>query len=204
VAPTLRNSITRRLPGSHTHRLPWASTSRPVVFTQNLPTVTLPAAADAHVRDGSSAGTNFGTATALEQKFSTVTGNHRRTFLRFDLAGVTGTVSAARLRVRGNSVTTAKLVGAYGIADVTWGETTINFGNAPQIGGKIGGSQNVGTTAAWIEWDVGSYVAAQKAAGATAVSFELKQDAANNETPTTFVSRQAASNRPELVVTSGP
>ncbi|HXU83025.1 MAG TPA: DNRLRE domain-containing protein, partial [Polyangia bacterium] len=135
-------------------------------------------------------------------KNSTTAGNNRRTFLRFSLASVGGAVTAAKLRLSGNSVTSAKLVGVYGVSNITWGETTITFNTAPMIGAKQGASKSVGLTAGLVTWDVTSYVRAQKMAGATAVSFELKQDVANNEGPTTFSAREAGSNRPELVVTS--
>jgi hypothetical protein len=165
-------------------------------------TVTLTPVADAHVRDGTSAGTNFGTAAAMEAKNSTAAGNNRRAFLRFAIDGVGAGVTAATLRVHGNSVTSAKLVGVFAVANVTWGETTITWNNAPAIGAKQGASKSVGLTAAYVDWDVTSFLQAQKAAGATAVSFELKQDAATGEGPTAFSSREAASNRPQLVVTT--
>ena len=178
------------------------TSSVPVMVSSGSSTVTLPAEADAHVRDGTSAGSNFGTATALEQKNSTVAGNVRRTFVRFPIGSVGSTVTAATLKLSGSSVTSAKLVGVYAVASTTWGESTITFNNAPTIGAKQGGSQSVGLTAAQVSWDVTSYLQAQKTAGATAVTFELKQDVANNEGPTTFSSREASSNQPSLVVTS--
>ena len=175
------------------------SNSDDAVVTTAGGTITLNPVADAHVRDGSSAGTNFGTAPALEQKNSTVAGNNRRTFLRFSLTSITS-VSNAKLRLFGNSVTTAKLVGVYAISDTGWGETTITWNNAPQIGAKQGSSQTVGLTAAWTEWDLTGYVQAQKAGGASAVTFEVKQDMANNETPSTFNSREGT-NKPVLLIT---
>jgi len=110
-------------------------------------------------------------------------------------------VTQAKLRLYGASVTSAKLIGVYAVSNTTWVETTITYNNAPAIGAKQGSSQSVGLTAAYVEWDLTSYVQAQKTAGATAVSFELKQDVANNETPTTFNARENASNKPQLVVT---
>jgi hypothetical protein len=157
--------------------------------------------ADAHVRDGTGAGANYGTAPTLEQKNSSAAGNVRRTFLRFSLNGTGTTLLKATLRLHGASVTSAKLVGVYAVPNVSWGETSITFNNAPTIGAKQGASKSVGLTAAYVDWDVTSYVQAQKAAGATAVSFELKQDVANNETPTSFRSRESGSNGPMLVVT---
>jgi hypothetical protein len=164
-------------------------------------TATLNPVADAHVRDGTNAGTNFGTATSLEQKNSSVAGNVRRTFLRFPLAGLGSTISSAKLRLYGASVTSAKAVGVYATS-TSWAETTINFNNAPAIGAKQGSSTSVGLTAAYVEWDLAAYVQAQRTGGASEVSFEVKQDVANNEAPTTFNSREAASNKPQLVVTS--
>jgi hypothetical protein len=167
--------------------------------------VTLAPEADTYVRDGGSAGMSFGTSVTLEQKNSTAAGNIRRTFVRFPIAGVGGTISLARLRLHGSSVATAKLVGVFAVASVTWNETTLTWNTPPPaIGPKQGSSQSVGLTAGYVEWDVTSYVQQQKSAGATAVSFEVKQDTPNNETPTTFSSREAAGNRPQLVVTATP
>jgi subtilisin family serine protease len=173
-----------------------------VTVTSGSTTVTLNAVADAHVHDGTTAGTNYGTATTIEQKNSTTAGNNRRTFVRFDMTSVTGAVSQAKLRLYGSSVTTAKLVGVYAVSDITWGETTITWNNAPAIGAKQGSSQTVGTTAAYVEWDLTGYVQARKAAGDSAVSFEVKQDVANNDSPTTFNSDENTANKPQLVVTS--
>jgi subtilisin family serine protease len=173
-----------------------------VTVTGGGGTVTLNPAADAHVRDGTNAAVNFGTTTTLEQKNSSAAGNVRRTFLRFSLSGVGSTVTQAKLRLYGASVTSAKLVGVYAVSNITWSETTITYNNAPAIGAKQGSSQNVGLTAAYVEWDLASYVQAQKTAGATAVSFEVKQDVTNNDTPTTFNARENASSKPQLVVTS--
>jgi len=164
-------------------------------------TLTVLPQADAHVRDGTNAGANFGGAAAMDVKFSTVAGNHRTAFIRFSLSGVGGTVSSAKVRLFGNSVTSAKLVGVYAVADVTWGETTITWNTQPLIGAKQGSSVSVPLTARWNEVDVTSYIQAQKNAGATAVTFAVKQDSANNETPTTFNSREGA-NKPELVIQS--
>jgi uncharacterized repeat protein (TIGR03806 family) len=203
AANSTTHSDSNLAPGTYTYRV--IATGTPDSAPSNEATVVIvKPAADAHVRDGTSAAVNFGANTSLEQKFSTVAGNFRRTFVRFPLAGVTSTVSSAKLRLFGNSVVAAKLVGVYAVADITWGETTITWNNAPVIGAKQGGSVSVGLTAAWNEWDVTAYVQAQKAAGAAAVTFELKQDVANNDSPTVFNSKENAANQPLLVVSSTP
>ena len=179
------------------------STVTVTVNGDSTTTTKLNPTADAHVRDGTSANTSFGTATALEQKNSTVTGNNRRTFLRFAIGSLGSNITAAKLRLHGASVTSAKLTGVYAVSNVTWAET-VTWNTAPMIGAKLGTSKTVGTTATYVEWDVTGYLQGQKAAGATAVSLEMKQDTANNEAPTSWSSRQAASNRPELEVTTSP
>jgi hypothetical protein len=175
-----------------------------VTVTSSGGMFTLPAAADAHVRDGTSVDTNFGGATSVEMKNSTVAGNNRRAFVRFDISSVTGsTVTLAKLRLFAASITTAKLVGVYAISNTTWVENTVTWNNfAPTIGAKQGASQTVGLTAAYVEWDITSYVQTQRSMGATAVTLEIKQDVANNETPTSFNSDENAANKPQLVVTS--
>ena len=67
--------------------------------------------------------------------------------------------------------------------------------------GELVDIDDVGLTAAYIEWDLTAYVQAQKTAGASAISIEVKQDVPNNETPTSFNSKENASNKPQLVVT---
>src|SRR5688572_14512086 len=63
-----------------------------------LATNTLSPAADSYVRDGSFAGQNFGTATELIVKQSG-TDFQRESLLRFNLNGVSGNVTSAKLRI---------------------------------------------------------------------------------------------------------
>ena len=52
--------------------------------------VTLRAPADAYVRDGSYAGTNFGGSAELVAKKSTNAGNSREVYIKFDTTGAAG------------------------------------------------------------------------------------------------------------------
>src|SRR3954470_2207441 len=63
-------------------------------------TSTFGAAADSYVRDGSYAGSNFGTATELDVKVSGTDFN-RETLLRFDISSAGSTVTSAKLRLYG-------------------------------------------------------------------------------------------------------
>ena len=94
------------------------------------------------------------------------------------------------------------------MANVTWGETTITWANSSAVAGYIGSelaTVNVDTTTGqYWEWDVTQYLQAQKNAGATAVSFAVKSNTQSDNGPTLFNSDEAASNKPQLVISSAP
>jgi hypothetical protein len=162
------------------------------------PTVLGPIA-DAYVRDGASAGTNFGTATILAVKNSS-TGFNRRAFLKFDLSGVSS-VSSAKLRLFGNfggaSGSTIPVL-VHSVTNTSWSETGITWNNQPGIGGPLA-SVSVGTGAQYWEWDVTAYIKSQTSAGNSLVTLEVQTDT-NNSAVTTFNSREAAANPPQLVI----
>lgn len=167
--------------------------------------ITLSAIADAYVRDGTSAATNFGSATQLQVKASGGAGSTRESYLRFDLTNV-GTVTSAVLRLFGNLSADGEnvTVGAYPVADVSWGEGTINWNNKPAAGaGPVATATLLGTVAKWYEWDLTDYLKQQKAAGASAVTLVLR-GAAISAAVATFDSDESATaaNRPQLLVQS--
>jgi subtilisin family serine protease len=163
----------------------------------------LSAQADAYVRDGTSAGSNFGTATSLAVKTSSA-GNNRWAYLRFPLTS-SGPVGSARLRLHGSrSTATAATDAAFAVASNSWSETGITWNNRPALGAKQGASVTITPTARYYEWDVTAFVAAQKAAGATAVSLAVKMDQSVNESPDSFNAREAGSRAPQLVIVPPP
>src|SRR5205085_2435008 len=101
--------------------------------TGSSTSVTLSPVADAYV-DSSNPSLNTGTLTTLRFDGSPIV----QTYLRFDLTGVSGTVTKATLRVHANSGSTAGYtVGGTG---TSWTETGITAANAPPIGASIGSS----------------------------------------------------------------
>ena len=112
-----------------------------------------------------------------------------RSFLRFNVTGASGTVTAATLRVWANS---AQSTGydAYSVANNTWGETTITDANAPPFGAKLGSSGKV-ATGTWTSVNVTSAVT-----GNGTYSFGLST---TNSTALSLSSREGA-NPPQLVV----
>ena len=188
-------------------RMPWPFVYRdPQLSRVALQTAgsALSAVADAYVRDGAAAATNFGTATSLQIK-NGAAGNVRWTYVRFPLAGLNRGVASARLRLHGSrtAATTATL-SAYGVASTSWGETTLTWNNKPALGARQGERVIVTPGARYYEWDVSAFVKAQQAAGATAVSLAITMDQSTPESPDSFASREAAANRPELMVTLVP
>jgi hypothetical protein len=164
-------------------------------------TVALRAAADAYVRDGAYAAQNFGGATALLVKRSRNLGNSRETYLRFGLAGV-GDVTGGTLRLFGRSNASTESVGValHAVSNTGWSETGLTWNGKPASGtSPLAGTTVAGTTGRWYEFDVGTYLQQQRAAGATAVAFALKPTA-TTDAQASFASDENAVDRPQLVV----
>jgi acid phosphatase type 7 len=139
---------------------------------------------DAYVNE-TAATTNYGTSTQLRVDGSPVL----RTYLRFDVQGVIGTVTSAKLRIYANSSSSTGHE-ARGVADNSWGETTITFGNAPAVGSVVATSGSF-SGGSYVEVDVtslitgnGTYSIALTGPGSTAISYASRE----------------STNKPELVI----
>ncbi|HEX8339554.1 MAG TPA: DNRLRE domain-containing protein [Tepidisphaeraceae bacterium] len=100
---------------------------------------TLNPVGDTYVRDGMYASTNYGTWQQIQAKQGP-TDLQRQVYAKFDLTGVSGTVSNAKLRVharRSNTVDATFGISVKGVADTTWGETTVTWNNKPTQGSTI-------------------------------------------------------------------
>jgi hypothetical protein len=158
--------------------------------------------ADSYVRDGTSAASNFGTATALQVRKSTTAGNTRSTVLKFDLTSLT-TISSATLRLYGKlDVTTNPSVSvqAFAASSTTWTETGVTWNNKPTASGaSLGQISVVGTTASWYTIDLTAWLQSQKAAGKTTAALVLTSPTTTTSMAV-FNSDEAASNGPQMVV----
>ena len=104
------------------------------ITTPKITTVIVPITIDSYVTDASP-GLNFGTSQFLRvHAFSPV----QRSYLHFDVPALTGNVITATLQVY---ATSANVTG-YTVynTDGGWGETTINFSNAPALGSSVNSS----------------------------------------------------------------
>jgi glucose/arabinose dehydrogenase len=154
--------------------------------------------ADAYVRAGASAAQNFGGAPELVVKHWSDGDYQRRTYLRF---AVTGVVGRAVVRLRGALSSAGDMpVAIYPVSSITWAESALTWNTQPPAGATaIASTRVTSTSATWYEWDVTPYVRSERAAGRTTVAFALAATATTAPLAS-FASREASSNRPELLV----
>ena len=165
-------------------------------------TINLNPTADTHVRDGSSAATNFGTATTIEAQTSSTVGGNRDAYFRFDLTSV-GDVRNAKLRIfAGTSAAGSITTSVYPVANTTWPETTTTWNNRPALGSPGLNSVTInGTTLAWYEIDVTNYVMGEKTAGRNIVTLALHNPSVSGIFAK-INSKEAATNKPQLAVST--
>ena len=165
------------------------STPMTVVTTPPPPTsITLIPVADSYV-EGASAGSNYGTRVSMLVDGSP----DKRSYVRFDVAGVSGAVTSATLRVYANS-THSQGYEVQGVADNGWNELTITYANAPGFGPLLGTSGAV-SAGSYAEIDVTGYVT-----GNGSFSFALTP---LNNTNLRLSAREDSANPPELIVDTG-
>lgn len=145
------------------------------------------AIADATVVQGSPS-SNYGSQTTLTSDGSPL----KWAYLRFDVSGLAGPVQSARLRLYVKNGT-GNGPRVYTTA-TSWSESSITWNNKPAASGSA--IANVGSVSSgtYVEYDVTAAVA-----GNGAVSFVLQPDSNDGFYAS---SREASSNRPQLVVVS--
>ncbi len=148
-------------------------------------TFTFVPAADAYVNESSS-GTNYGSATTLRQDASPVL----RSYLRFNVQGLSGTVTKATLRIfTSNSSSSGYQVRS--MTDNSWSEFAINFTNSPVVG-DVNGSSGAFGAGVWTTVDITPLIN-----GNGLVSFALTT---TNNTAFNLASRETGSTAPQLVI----
>lgn len=201
--PSLGNYTLKATPYSGTGATGAQGTGKTVNFTvtdnatQNL---ILSPIADAFIRDGNFANTNYGIDTSvLEVKTSPSSGFNRYTYLKFSLNGIKN-ITKATLRIFGRNTnnTQAISVSCYGVNDNSWGENTITFNNAPAPLSFPLSYANVTDTVKYYEFDVTGF-AKVHLNGDKLITLMLK-DPARSDKNLVFNSRENAANLPQLVI----
>ena len=141
------------------------------------------AVADSYVFQQKGA-TNYGTSNQLKIQGSPL----ERAYIRFNVTGLSGTILKGTLQLNTQTASTAGYE-VRGVADNSWGETTITYQNAPAPSGitATSGAVNAGQTSV----DITPLVT-----GSGLISVALT----TSSTGITFSSREARSGAPQLII----
>ena len=116
----------------------WALLELQVAPVLKCSTNTLLPEADATVRGGTNANSNFGGAVTLSVKNDSSTNNFQQAYLRWNLAGITQTVVQARVRLTPVNLGTNGIEqGVKVAAGNGWTESGITFNNQPGAGERF-------------------------------------------------------------------
>ncbi|MEO5885013.1 MAG: SwmB domain-containing protein [Candidatus Limnocylindrales bacterium] len=153
-------------------------------------TLTFGAAADAQVKS-SSATTNYGADTGLRLRSEPAPATTYNSYLRFDVSGVSGPVTAVKLRlfVTDPSPDSGTV---YGTSS-GWLENTITWANAPAFGTTALGGAGSTTLGTWVDVTL----APSSVSGNGSVSYALR----NASTNSAIFSSKEGANPPQLLVT---
>jgi acid phosphatase type 7 len=198
-APTATRTSTATQPGAATPtRTPTVAQSPAATFTRTPTaintqatstggTFTFTPVADSYV-ESSNPGKNYGSVTEIRVDGSPDV----RSYLRFNVQGLSGAVTSATLRVYANSAATAGY-DARSVSDNTWTESGLIYSNAPPVGSVLGSSGNV-TSNTWTSVNVTSYIT-----GNGTYNLGLTT---SGSTALSLASRESA-NDPQLVIQTG-
>ena len=125
----------------------------------------------------------------LSQQLSTDASPEMYSLLRFNVTGLSGTVTDATLRLFLQSDSSIG-VDVYQVADNTWGETAVTYATAPANGTLINSSGGF-TAGTWIDIDLTSYIISNGQFSMAVTSSDGNR--------LTFSSREGA-NPPQLVI----
>ena len=141
---------------------------------------------------------NYGSENNLLAQNGSKDKNKYKSYLKFDLAEIQGTIISAKLMIYGSSNGTVN-ASVSTITNDNWTETGINWSNAPAQGSSLGYLAFNGTSK-YVELDVSNYCKTEMA-GNQIASFVFTSP---NNNKVTAVSRHPASNQPQLLITWTP
>lgn len=168
-------------------------------YSTNTTSTTLSPIADAYVRDGSDANTNFAGSPTLGVK-SDITGNNQNAYLKFDLSQITGVVLKATLYLTPVTTGQNKITNSANyVANTTWTPGNITWSNQPPIVATM--STGISYAAnILMNFDVSTYATAYKP-----FSIQIAPDTpTGNGTEVDYASHEnsTVTYRPQLVVIS--
>jgi hypothetical protein len=160
-----------------------------VTFTSVVNNFTFTPVADAYVNQDSPS-TNYGTVTTLRADALPIV----RSYLRFNIQSLSGAVRRVTLRVFTNSSSSTGYE-VRSVPDTSWGESTINYSNAPAVNGPTGVSGSFGS-GVWTTVDITSLITGNS-------TFSIALTTTSN-TAFSLASREAGANAPQLIIEMAP
>lgn len=167
-----------------------------LTYTIDPVVTSLSPVADAYVQTGTYANTNFGTATSIVTKAGTGDG-YREGYLRFNLSGITGSITDATLRLYVKSKESNSTRSIYTVATDTWTETGITYNNKPAYTTQL--TTDSIKALGWVDFEITGYVISQYNSDQLA-SICIKDPVTNNNIGTDFYSKENSANQPVLIV----
>src|SRR6185295_19454817 len=164
--------------------------SKTVTVTVTAPFAAFTAVADAYTDSGVPT-TNFGTAGTLQGDASPI----RRIYLRFNVTGVTSSITRAVVRLQTTAASDADSPDGgtiHTVSNTTWGETTITDANAPAIDGAALASAGAVVASQTVDLDVTPAITGNG-------SYNFGITSANSNI-VKYASREAATGKPQLVL----
>lgn len=111
------------------------------------------------------------------------------------------TTATLKLYVASVNSSASRTISVYAEPTTTWGKTSITWNNGPAAGSLLGSFVVSNTAGISYNFDVSSYVQAQRAAGIKQVSFVLiNNGAADSKGDVSFASREASTGKPTLTI----
>ncbi len=159
-----------------------------LAYVTVIPGVTFTPVADARIAF-SSPNSNYGTDSALRARSGT---SPTRSYLRFDLSSL-GSASVASAKLRLYVTDPSSSGGSIHEVANGWSESSLNWNNAPPIGGLALATAGAVSTGQWVEFDV------TPAAHAGSISLALQSASTNS----VYYSSREGSNPPRLFVETG-
>jgi trimeric autotransporter adhesin len=153
-------------------------------------TITVTATADSRTSQAFPA-SNYGSDASLRVRLDP--SGAYRSYLRFPVAGITGTVSSVKLRLFVTDASPSS--GTVYPTTNTWAESSINWGNAPAATGSAIRSIGATTLGAWVEVDL---------TGAITADGTYNVLISDGNTNSAFFSSREGANPPQLVITQSP
>ncbi|MEM9836795.1 MAG: DNRLRE domain-containing protein [Bacteroidota bacterium] len=157
------------------------------------------ASEDAYVRGGIYVDNNYGSDDQLRVKENGGSANNdRRSFIKFDLRGVSGPIYNVRLRLLlTNAPPREARNSVHFVNDDNWTEDNITWNNQPGIATLIG-TQNVpAATGQWMEYDLTTY-ANQEIAGDGILSLRFSEATVDNLYAFASIDENGTSEDPHL------